>query len=773
MQHAPSISHQTPLRIGIDIGGTFTDFVIFSPASGKIKTFKLPSTPHDPAEAVLIGLARISEQSFFRHQRCAKRASRWAVDSPSSGTEGAQSVLRDGQWNIIHGSTVATNALLERKGAKTALITTSGFKDVLQIRRQNRPDLYDFASRPTPPLIPADLRLEVDERVDFQGNVLTPLEDEQINQIISNLQSPVTSKQLPVDSIAVVLLFSFANPEHEQRIAEKLRAAGFFASASHEILPEYREYERTSTTVVNAYVSPVLDRYLSKLEKSLTSKKTPSSNTQSPISNLQYPTSTLQIMQSNGGSISVAEAKNSAVRCILSGPAGGVVGCQYIGEITHGLDQNESKKPHISKPTDSNLQYPISNLQLLTFDMGGTSTDVSLIDGEPQITTEAEVGGHPIAIPLLDIHTIGAGGGSIAYIDAGGALRVGPQSAGADPGPACYGKSGTGERGAGGENDSRSTLHAGRWPLATVTDANLLLGRIPPDDFLGGAIPLYPDLAQKTISHVGKELGLSPIETALGVIEIANAHMERALRVISVERGYDPRDFTLLSFGGAGGLHAVDLARRLRIPEVLISPYASTFSAFGMLAADVIKDYTQTVMLPGDSSMMEISDRFAKLVQKGRGDLLKEGIDEENIIIHSSLDMRYRGQSYELSIPFGENFIADFHEAHRQSYGYDHPGGEIEIVNLRVRAVGQVPSPQIAPQPMGIAEASDARIDIRPVTFAAGTQEIPFYRGEMLQPGNQITGPAIVVRDDTTILIGDQDKASVDPYLNLILDIGY
>jgi len=755
MQHAPSISHQTPLRIGIDIGGTFTDFVTFSPASGEIKTFKLPSTPHDPAEAVLIGLARISEQL--------------SVNSPSSGTEGAQSVLRDGQWNIIHGSTVATNALLERKGAKTALITTSGFKDVLQIRRQNRPDLYDFASRPTLPLIPADLRLEVDERVDFQGNVLTPLEDEQINQIISNLQSPVTSKQLPVDSIAVVLLFSFANPEHEQRIAEKLRAAGFFASASHEILPEYREYERTSTTVVNAYVSPVLDRYLSKLEKSLTSKKTPSSNTQSPISNLQYPTSTLQIMQSNGGSISVAEAKNSAVRCILSGPAGGVVGCQYIGEITHGFDQNVSKKPHISKPTDSNLQYPISNLQLLTFDMGGTSTDVSLIDGEPQITTEAEVGGHPIAIPLLDIHTIGAGGGSIAYVDAGGALRVGPQSAGADPGPACYGKT----------EDRRPETGNPRRPspvsslFATVTDANVMLGRIPPDDFLGGTMPLYPELAEEALRRVGEELGLSPIETALGVIEIANAHMERALRVISVERGYDPRDFTLLSFGGAGGLHSADLARRLRIPEVLISPYASTFSAFGMLAADVIKDYTQTVMLPGITSIEEIAARLEPLTEKGRQDLLNEGLDEENIIIQSSLDMRYRGQSYELSIPFGENFIADFHEAHRQSYGYDRPGGEIEIVNLRVRAVGQVPSPQIAPQPMGIAEASDAQIDIHPVTFAAGTQEIPFYRGEMLQPGNQITGPAIVVRDDTTILIGDQDKASVDPYLNLILDIGY
>ena len=706
MQNRPPDSNQnTALRIGIDIGGTFTDFVIFDPKSGKIETYKVASTPDDPSKAVLKGLERLTE--------------------PTTNT-----------WNIVHGSTVATNALLERKGAVTALITTRGFRDVLHIRRQDRPDLYDFNTTPVEPLIAAEYRLEVDERVTSLGEVLSALDDSQVDELIAELKAITTSKDsqpTAIESVAVCLLFSFLHPEHEQRIAEKLRVAGFYTSASHEILPEYREYERTSTTVVNAYVSPVLDRYLSKLEQALS----PSSNPKSPNSNIQYPTSTLQIMQSNGGSISVAEAKISGVRCILSGPAGGVVGCQYVGERIQ-------------------RQSPTSSLQLLTFDMGGTSTDVALIDDEPRVTSEAEVGGHPIAIPLLDIHTIGAGGGSIAYIDAGGVLRVGPESAGANPGPACYGKS----------------VDSGESHIPTVTDANVVLGRIPPADFLGGAMPLYPELAEAAITKLGIELGLSAIEAALGIIEIANAHMERALRVISVERGYDPRDFTLLSFGGAGGLHATDLARRLHIPEVLISPYASTFSAFGMLAADVIKDYTQTIMLPGNTPQDDIKARFEPLMQKGANDLANEGIDAQQIHLFPALDMRYRGQSYELSIPFDDEYIAAFHRTHHLSYGYNRPQAEIEIVNLRLRAIGKVPSPDMLPQSIGDHDATNAYIDSKPALFSSGEIEIPFYRGEKLQPRNEIHGPAIVIRNDTTILINSKDHASVDPYLNLKMDIG-
>jgi N-methylhydantoinase A len=677
MQTSPHRSQRAvTARVGIDIGGTFTDFVIFNPKNGDIETFKLPSTPQHPAEAVLTGLKRIQEQTA--------------------------------ELTIVHGSTVATNALLERKGATTALITTEGFKDVLQIRRQNRPELYDFESGPPEPLIPANLRLEVRERVTHEGEVLTPLEQGQLEQTLARLEA--ASTQSPVRSVAVSLLFSFLHPEHEDRIVARLRAAGYFASASHEILPTYREYERTSTTVVNAYVSPVLDQYLSDLQE-------------------QIPEDTsIQIMQSNGGSIQIEQARRAGVRCILSGPAGGVIGAQYMGEFS--------------------LESP---LRLLTFDMGGTSTDVSLINKTPQISTEAIVGGHPIGVPLLDIHTIGAGGGSIAKIDAGGVLRVGPASAGADPGPACYGK---GER-----------------YLATVTDANVVLGRIPPDHFLGGQIPLYPQLAHQAIKQVGAQIGLEPTETALGIIEIANAHMERALRVISIERGYDPGDFVLLSFGGAGGLHAADLARRLKIPRVLISPFAATFSAFGMLAADTIKDYAQTVMISGRSTYPEIAVHMEKLLQQGKQDLAQEGYSPEEIELLPALDMRYQGQSYELTVPFRPDFLTKFHNAHQHSYGYKRLEAKIEIVNLRVQAVGRVPSPQLPELAKGNADCRDALIDRRPVIFPQGTIQTPLYHGEFLTHGAQLDGPAVIVRSDTTILIAPHDHVRVDKFGNLLITV--
>ncbi len=688
-------SHPT-IRIGIDIGGTFTDFVIFSPASGKISTFKLPSTPHDPSEAVQQGIKKISNQITDLHN--------------SSGTN----------FSIIHGSTVATNALLERKGAATALITTRGFKDVIQIGRQNRPDLYDFATTPPEPLIPSELRFELEERIDQNGEVLTELDANQVDKLIYE----ITQQPTNFESIAVVFLFSFANPRHEQIVTKKLRAADYFVSASHEILPEYREYERTSTTAVNAYVSPVLDRYLKRVQENLPAN-TP-----------------LQIMQSNGGSISVTEARKSGVRCILSGPAGGVVGCQYIGGLAHEA-------------------FHSPNLRLLTFDMGGTSTDVSLIDGQPQVTSEAEVGGLPIRVPMLDIHTIGAGGGSIAKFDAGGVLRVGPESAGADPGPACYGKSLSGKH------------QAGSARYGTVTDANLLLGRIPPDRFLGGEMSLYHELAEAAISQLADQLSLPLMDTALGIVEIANAHMERALRVISVERGHDPRTFTLLSFGGAGSLHAVDLARRLRIPQVLIPPYAATLSAFGMLAADVVKDYTQTVMLPGDTPISELQSQTSILMERATREIQAEGFTDSRICLEPALDMRYRGQSYELPIPFTEQIAESFHEIHRQTYGYQRLGAELEIVNLRVRGVGLVASPQISAQPLGSTDPSSALIEYRAVVLAANQKdEISFYHGEALQPGNLIPGPAIIVRDDTTILIGENDMAKVDAFSNLRVEIG-
>ncbi len=671
----------TFLRIGIDIGGTFTDFVVYDPVSRMLETFKLLSTPADPAEAVLKGLQIIRGKK------------------PSQ------------DFHIIHGSTVATNALLERSAPAPALVTTRGFADVLQIGRQNRPALYDLFFEPIPPLVPEHLRFEVDERVDHEGNVLKELNNDELDKLAGKIPS------LNVKSAAVCLLFSFQHPKHEQAIASKLREKGILVSLSSEILPEFREYERMSTTAVNAYVSPVLEGYLNHLVQEL------------PIGTY------LRVMQSNGGNINVDEARRFGVRCILSGPAGGVVGCDYVSRIA----------------TDKAIPLEADDLtRIITFDMGGTSTDVSLIDGKPQITTEAVVAGCPIRIPLMDIHTIGAGGGSIARVDVGGSLQVGPQSAGADPGPACYGR--------GGEQP-------------TVTDANLVLGRLQADYFLGGEMPLNENRAHAALEHLGTELGLDPVKAALGVIQVANAHMERALRVISVERGNDPRRFNLLSFGGAGSLHAADLARGLGIPRVLIPPLASTLSAFGMLAADVVKDYSQTIMLPGSTSLEELSSRFEPLIRRGKEEILREGVPEADLRIEPCLDMRYKGQSFELIVPFGDAFIEDFHELHEKQYGYARKEAPVEIVNLRLRVLGKMEPPPIPKNDQEDPDPSPAFMESRQVIFNDGARATNLYRAEKLKPGNRIIGPAVVIRSDTTILVCPDDCAIVDAWNNLIIEV--
>ena len=664
------------LRIGIDIGGTFTDFVVYDPEDDKIMTFKLLSDSANPASTVLQGL---------------------------------QKVTTDHSVQLIHGSTVATNALLERKGAPTALVTTSGFKDVLQIARQNRPSLYDWAVKPAPTLVPSDYRLEVDERIDYRGTVIKALDQSQIEGIIAFL------KQSEIESVAVCLLFSFLFPSHEQIIVERLRKSGFSVSASCEILPEFREYERTSTTVVNAYVSPILNRYLSKLEIGL-------------------PSYRLQIMQSNGGMISLKEARQNGAKCILSGPAGGIVGAQNI--VQSIINENLSN-------------FPDTTIKVITFDMGGTSTDVSLIDGQPGLTTDAVVGDCPIHLPMLDIHTIGAGGGSIAYVDPGGSLRVGPQSAGSNPGPACYGR--------------------GEFP--TVTDANLVLGRLLPDHFLGGDMQIDPDRAFASLSGLGRSLGLTALQTARGVIEVVNAQMEHALRVISVERGYDPRDFALFSFGGAGGLHAVELARHLDIPRVIISKYASTLSAYGMLASDIIKDYVKTVMLPGTVEPNIIDELFAPMILQGEIEIRAEGIQPDHIIIFSSVDARYSGQSYELNVPYTDHFISDFHHAHQMNYGYSYADLSIEIVNLRVRAVGKI-EPLHLPRYLVRKDGNHPEpIDSKQVEMSAGQLTLPVFDYDQLQPGFRLTGPALIVSSDTTILINNNDTIYVDAYLNLLINV--
>lgn len=698
-----------PLLIGIDIGGTFTDFVVYYPDNQRLETFKRLSTPADPAQAVLDGLNDL----FTRCQ-----------------PEKVQ---------IIHGSTVATNALLERKGARIAFVATRGFADILQIGRQNRPSLYDWSVAPPEPLAPPELRFEVDERISAEGQVLQALDPTQVEGLAIQI------KASGAEAVAVCLLFSFLQPAHECTLTEALRSAGLNVSASHEVLPEFREYERASATAVNAYVTPALDRYLGRLEQGLVLAAEHIAANPASASEKQIP---LRIMQSNGGAISVSEARQSGVRCILSGPAGGVIGAQAVlSALTQPAQETTGRLAKDAHPlTDSP-----SSIRAITFDMGGTSTDVSLIDGAPQVTYDAMVGGCPVRLPLLDIHTIGAGGGSIAYVDPGGALRVGPASAGADPGPACY----------------------GRGDLPTVTDANVVLGVISPEFFLGGQMPLDVDSARRVFDRLGRSLGMNAEQAALGVVAVVNARMERALRVISIERGHDPRRFTLVSFGGAGGLHAAALRRSLGIPRLVVPPLASTLSAFGMLAADVIKDYIQTVMLSGETPYAYLKARFEPLLQRGQQDVLAEGISPDLLDLLPACDLRYAGQSYELTVPFTPDFIPDFHASHRRAYGYDRPESPIEIVNLRLQVAGRV-DPPILPllgdQSKSVnPDPTPALMGYRTLYLSTGQVQAPLYRGEALEVGNRLVGPALVARSDTTVLLGPADHADVDPFGNLVV----
>ncbi len=666
-------SERSSLSVGIDIGGTFTDFVVYDHDAKYEKTFKILSTPDDPAQAVLEGFRRLS---------------------PSADP------------TVVHGSTVATNALLERKGACTAFITTQGFRDVLQIGRQTRRRLYDWFSGGVPALVPPDRCLEVRERLDHRGRVLRPLAPKTLAPLIETL------RKQRVEAVALSLLFAFVNPEHERRIAQGLRDAGFFVTASHELIPEFREFERASTTVVNAYVSPVLSRYLETLARSFGS---------------------FHVMQSNGGRMQATRARQEGVRSILSGPAGGVVGAESLARLA-GFSR------------------------IITFDMGGTSTDVSVVDGAIHVTAEAEIAGLPIRVPVIDLHTVGAGGGSLARVDAGGALRVGPESAGADPGPACYGRGGR---------------------TATVTDANALLGRLPATGLLGGTLPLDPEAGRQALTVLSRELarhaGVPRVdleETALGVVSVVNAEMERAIRVISVERGHDPRDYVLLSFGGAGGVHACELARSLNVGRVLIPLAASTLSARGMLTANVFLDYVQTVMCPGETSFEELEGRFVPVIERAQEDLATQKVPLPARRVHCEVALRYEGQSFELTVPFSPDFRAAFHERHAQRYGYRNEAAELEIVNLRVRAIGAVTPPSIEPREIGPPDASEALCHERRVVFASGARTVPFYDRRRFHPGHCIAGPAVIFQDDTTILLSETDHAQVDAWQNLLVTIG-
>ena len=658
--------------VGVDTGGTFTDFVLLE--DGELRVHKVLSTPSDPAGAILQGLSDLGV-----------------------GEELAA---------LVHGSTVATNAVLERKGVKTGLITTEGFRDVLEIGRQTRPKLYAIRVEREPTLVPRDLRVEVTERLDELGDVLIPLDDDSVDEAVSTLA------RAGVDSVAVCLLFSFANPDHERRVALAARGAGLHVSASFEVLPEFREYERTSTVVLNAYVAPIMDRYLGRLEQSLPGA------------------ATFRIMQSNGGSISATTARQEAARTLLSGPAAGVVGAAYVASAA-GFDRS------------------------ISFDMGGTSTDVALIEGDVTETTDGSIGGHPTKLPMIDIHTVGAGGGSIAWFDSGGALRVGPRSAGADPGPAAYGRQGS---------------------EPTVTDANVVLGRLIPDAFLGGGMRLDREAALKAVTEIAERLDSTVGEAALGMVRVANANMEAAIRVISVERGHDPRLFTLVAFGGAGPLHACELANALRIPRVLVPSTPGVLSALGMLAADILKDYVQTVMVGAEQAAERVEPIFAELEQRGRDDLAREGIDQEQTSIERYLDLRYVGQSYELQVPYEgdlEAAVRQFHDAHERRFGYSDPTERVQVVNVRLKARGIADRPRIdreAVEPNAVAEPNA----VRPVVFGSdsGANELqtPIFDRTTLQPGVRISGPAIVTQYDTTTVLPPGWRLSVGATRSLIAE---
>lgn len=670
-----------PVLVGIDVGGTFTDFVVWR--DNCLTIHKAPTTPDDQSRAIVQGLHEL-------------------------GIEHETSLA------IVHGMTVATNALLERRGAATALLTTAGFGDVIVIGRQNRPHLYRLSQSRPAPLAPHDRRFEVGERLDATGAVLRPLDESSFAALAAQLQAA------GAESLAIVFLFSFRNPVHEHRAAALIRQylPDLPISLSSAILPEYREYERMATTLINAYVQPLVARYLERLEKAL--RGMPS----------------IRIMQSNGGVINLRQAADQAARVVLSGPAGGVVGAFAVA--------SQALSPMI-----------------LTFDMGGTSTDVCLCPGYIPTTAESVISDLPLRLPVIDIHTVGAGGGSIAFVDAGGALQVGPRSAGALPGPACYGR-------------------GGQEP--TVTDANLVLGRLDQAGFLGGTGQVRLDVgaARAVIERLGAQLGLSSAAAALGVIRVANAIMERALRTVSVEQGYDPRAFTLLPFGGAGPLHACDLAEALAIPRILCPPMPGVLSAFGMLVADVTSDASQSVL----SSVAALHDDLRPLAEACQGLCAKveAAIAAERTApatITAALDLRYRGQSYELTVPLAlplsraalDQAVAAFHAAHAQRYGYAMPAESVEAVTLRVRATAAGASLTLPARPVEGADPSAARLADRSVWFdAAAPRATACYDRARLAPGNRLAGPAILLQYDSTVVVAPDWHGRIDATSNLWLE---
>ncbi|HTR25881.1 MAG TPA: hydantoinase/oxoprolinase family protein [Terriglobales bacterium] len=674
-----AVAPRSNVRVAIDTGGTFTDCVWVE--GGRLRTLKVFSTPDDPSRAIADALKKIAMSA---------------------------------EVTLLHGTTVGTNALLQRKGARVALVTTAGFEDVIEIGRQARPRLYDFLFDRIAPLVEREMRFGVRERIAADGGVLEAPTPEELTRVHDAL-----SRAHP-EAVALSLLFSFANPTNETRVADALRDLGVPLSVSHRILPEFREYERTSTVVVNAYLQPLMQSYMEKLSERVAdldhSRRRGQTRTKPRIF----------VMQSSGGITALESAAREPVRTVLSGPAGGLVGAA-ASAARSGFKR------------------------ILTFDMGGTSTDVAAIQGAIHTGSQSEVAGLPVGVPMLEIHTVGAGGGSLARFDAGGLLRVGPESAGADPGPICY----------------------GRGTQPTVTDANLLMGRLRPTRFLGGDFTLDLDrtrrITKEWLAKQGSHLSLEHF--AAGVVRVVNANMERALRVVSIERGYDPRDFALVAFGGAGGLHACELAEALSIPTVIIPAMPGALSAIGILESDVVKDFSRTVLwrVAAQLPRTELEREFRKLEASAQKEFKAEGWSG-NPHHERSLDLRYRGQGYELNIPAGANAIAHFHEEHQRRYGYHHAGRELEIVTVRLRAV--LPTPRTK-----LTEAQSPRrsrtvpVERVPVNFAGQGVSTPIYERADIGVGEVLNGPAVITEYSATAVIPLRRTFCIDRSGNLIIEI--
>jgi N-methylhydantoinase A len=656
-----------PIFLSTDTGGTFTDFVLV--ADGKLSTFKLPSTPKSPDHAIKAGLDIVGRQ----------------IDV------------------FAHGTTVATNMILERKGARTVLITTKGFKDVLEIGRQTRPSLYMPTPR-TKPLVPRDQRFEADERLGPDGTILKQLSNEEISRLLDEVRSA------RAESVAVSFLFSFADPSHEKNMGKALEAAGYVVSISSEVDPLFREYERTSTTVLDAYVKPKMASYVAGIGKI-------------------FPKSKVFIMQSNGGVVRPSKVTKLPVSTLFSGPAGGMAAALSLSRKTGIRD-------------------------LLTFDMGGTSTDVAtIVGGKLLFRSQGDVEGFPVTLPMLDIISVGAGGGSLVRVDEAGGLKVGPESSGAEPGPVCYGRGGT---------------------VPTVTDCDLLAGLVNPNNFLGGKMPLDTLAAARAVTGLAKALGLSTEELVRGAIEVVNGNMDRALRVVTVERGLDPQDFSIVAFGGAGPVHAAMLAKALGIKKVVVPFAAGNFSALGILLADLRMDYSRTKVLDAamPRSQEAVDKAFEEMIATAEADLKVQAVDKKDATIIKAMDMRYKGQSFDLTIPYSGSIsrsVAAFHKAHAKAYTYCLTDRPVEVVNLRLSAVHRLPSP---PSPR-----FEGKGDTKPYghrkTLFDGKALAALHRWEDLRPGHKGKGPAVIEEKGFTAYVPKGFSWSMDKHGNIILVGGW